>query len=115
MISNIHPLYPSENSVNVPTRLLVRVSDVNAFLGGRQRCGSTPVNRGHAAIAIVGCSFSLGGCPWRLGATQGGRGPLSSNSSCRVQRWFVTPAAMAGVRSCHFRGVLWGAASRRLS
>ena len=34
--------------------------------------GSTPVNRGHAAIAIVGCSFSLGGRPRRLGATQAG-------------------------------------------
>jgi hypothetical protein len=30
--------------------------------------GSTPVNRGHAAIAIIGCSFCLGGRPRRLGA-----------------------------------------------
>jgi hypothetical protein len=30
--------------------------------------GSTPLNRGHAAIAIVGCSLCLGGRPGRLDA-----------------------------------------------
>jgi len=32
------------------------------------------VNRGHAAIAIIGCSFCLGGRPRHLGVIQGGKG-----------------------------------------
>src|SRR5918999_1300788 len=46
---------------------------------------------------------------------KGAGGTLSSNSSRRVQRWSVSPAAMAGVHACHFRGAFSGAASRRLS
>ena len=86
-----------------------------SFVGALVAWGSTALNRDHAAIAIIGCSFCLGGRPRRLDATQGGKGTVSSNSSCRVQRWSVNPAVMAGVRSCHFRGAFSGAASRRRS
>jgi 3-isopropylmalate/(R)-2-methylmalate dehydratase large subunit len=78
--------------------------------------GSTTLNRGHAAMGMKDCNFCLGGGrPRRLDAAQEDRGTLRSNSSPRVQGWSVSPAAMAGVRSSHFRGAFWGAASRRLS
>lgn len=39
------------------------------------RVGSTTLNRGHAAIAIIGCSFCLGGHPWRWVQLKGAGGP----------------------------------------
>jgi hypothetical protein len=73
-----------------------RLRELNRIESGIGWNGSTALNRGHAAIAITGCSFSLGGRPRHLGATQGGRGTLSSNSSRGVQRCSVSSATMEG-------------------
>src|SRR5512135_3317657 len=57
----------------------------------------------------------LGGRPRRFGGTQGGSGIGWLSHSRIVQRWSVRPAAIAGVRSCHFRRCPVPAAIRRLS
>src|SRR5512135_1140225 len=73
--------------------------------------GSTPGNRDHAMAAWN----RLGGRPRRFGGTQGGSGIGWLSHSRIVQRWSVRPAAIAGVRSCHFRRCPVPAAIRRLS
>lgn len=57
-----------------------------AMYGSIPRCGSTPVNRGHAATAVRGRLLAFGGRPRRLGATHGERGTWSGKSSDSVQQ-----------------------------
>lgn len=77
--------------------------------------GSSARNRGQATRSISGGWTCLGGRPRRLGATQAGRGTRYCSTSRSVQGWSVSPAAMAGVRSSHFRPLRAGAGTRRLS
>src|SRR5215213_10283797 len=57
----------------------------------------------------------LGGRPRRFGGTQGGSGIGWLSHSRIVQRWSVSPAAIAGVRSRHLSPSPAPAATRRLS